>query len=191
MSKQLVVSFPPGQGGLSPDEVKQILAAMDDEKLQQGRITTKDGKNLDASIRSGRVQWIGHKEVGDKVFSHLYTLAYVANRERKWNFEIQGIASALQAVRYWGDAEEHYDWHIDWGGGNTRHRKITVVAHLSEEEDFTGGQLQVTNSSIPAMAVQAAGTVTVFPTFLLHRVTPVTSGCRSAAVCWILGPSFR
>jgi PKHD-type hydroxylase len=191
MTRRLVVSFPPDNGGLSRDEVDQILAAMDDDKLQQGRITTKDGKNLNAGIRSGRVQWITHKEVDESIFSHLYTLACVANRERDWNFEVQGIARAIQAVRYWGDREEHYDWHTDWGGGNSRNRKITVVAHLSEQDEFTGGLLQVTNSSNPLAAVQSAGTVTVFPTFLLHRVTPVTSGCRSAGVCWVLGPSFR
>jgi PKHD-type hydroxylase len=191
VARQLIVSFPPDHGGLSRDEVARILAAMDDEKLKQGRITTKDGKNLNAGIRSGRVQWVRHNEVGEPIFSHLFTLACVANRERKWNFDIQGIAGSLQAVRYWGDREEHYDWHVDWGGGNSRNRKITVVAHLSEDDEFTGGQLQITNSSNPWSAVQAAGTVTVFPTFLLHRVTPVMSGCRSAAVCWVLGPSWR
>jgi PKHD-type hydroxylase len=185
------VSFPPDHGGLSRDEVTRILAVMDDEKLRQGRISNKDGKNVNSGIRSGRVQWINYKEVGESIFSHLYTLACVANTERNWNFELQGIAKAMQAVRYWADGKEHYDWHIDWGGGNNKHRKLTVVAHLSDEEEFTGGRLQLTNNSSPLSANQAAGTVTVFPTFLLHRVTPVTSGCRSAAVCWILGPAWR
>jgi PKHD-type hydroxylase len=191
MTRQLVVSFPPGKGGLSPEQCDQILGAMDDEKLGHGRISTTDGTNIDDSVRSGRVQWIHHQELGDEIFSHLFTLAKVVNREREWHFDLWGIARALQAVRYWGDGNQHYDWHIDWGGGAAKMRKIAVVTHLSDESDYDGGALQITNSSTPSMAMQERGTVTVFPTFLLHRVTPVWTGCRSATVSWVLGPSWR
>jgi PKHD-type hydroxylase len=191
MTRQLVVSFPPGQGGLSPEQVKTILTAMDDGKLRQGRIATTDGTNIDDTVRSGRVQWIQHEEIGTEIFSHLFTLAKVVNREREWHFDLWGIARALQAVRYWGDGQEHYDWHIDWGGGPARLRKIAVVTHLSEETDYSGGVLQITNSSAPTTASQEPGTVTIFPTFMLHRVTPVWTGIRSATVSWILGPSWR
>jgi PKHD-type hydroxylase len=31
----------------------------------------------------------------------------------------------------------------------------------------------------------------VFPSFRLHRVTPVTSGVRKTLVVWSTGPAFR
>ena len=37
----------------------------------------------------------------------------------------------------------------------------------------------------------ARGTVVAFPSFLYHRVTPVTSGLRKALVAWIAGPRLR
>lgn len=191
MTAQMVVSFPPGSGGLSPEEVAAILAAMDEGLMQQGRITAPGARGINTEIRSGRVQWIPHTTIGEAIFSHLFTLAVVASEERGWNFELAGIAHALQGVRYSSDGGQHYDWHVDWGTGNATYRKVTVVAHLSGTDEFTGGHLQVATSSRPVDAYQEAGTVTIFPTFMLHRVTPVTSGCRSAAVAWVLGPSFR
>lgn len=192
MIRQLVASYPRGSGGLSEAEVEKLLEVLSDDKMSQGGLGHKKGeKNLDTRIRSGRVQWIFREEIGMPIYSHLFTLASVTNRERHWNFDIEGIAHALQAVRYAAEGAEHYDWHMDWGGGKMRFRKITVVAHLAEEGSFEGGSLQVTNGSYPVAAHQAAGTVTVFPSFLMHRVTPVTAGIRSAVVGWILGPSLR
>jgi PKHD-type hydroxylase len=187
----MLVSFPPEAGGLSPSEVAAILGAMDDGLMERGRISGKGDLGLNPVIRSGRVQWIPHGKVPTQIFSHLFTLAAVANEERGWNFELAGIANALQGVRYAADGGQHYDWHVDWGTGNSSLRKITVVAHLSSEDEFDGGHLQVATSSRPVDAYQPAGAVTIFPTFMLHRVTPVTRGCRSAAVAWILGPAFR
>jgi PKHD-type hydroxylase len=187
----MIVSFPPGSGGLSAEEVATVLGAMDEGLMKQGRITAPGTGGLNSGIRSGKVQWIPHETIGTAIFSHLFTLAVVASEERGWGFELSGIAHALQGVRYSSDGGQHYDWHVDWGTGNAMYRKLTVVAHLSGEDEFSGGHLQIATGSSPFDAYQAAGTVTVFPTFMLHRVTPVTAGCRSAAVAWILGPSFR
>lgn len=37
----------------------------------------------------------------------------------------------------------------------------------------------------------AQGTATVFPGFVLHRVTPVTTGARYSLTVWAHGPAFR
>lgn len=185
------LSFPPHGGGLAPHEVAAVLERMTGEEMAQGRIHSPTTGGIDNRIRTGRVRWIPHAELGTSIFSHLFTLATVANSDRGWNFDLDGIARALQGVRYAGEAGEHYDWHTDWGNGNSGLRKITVVAHLADPAGFTGGELQLTTGRTPASVDQTAGAVTVFPTFVLHRVTPVTSGVRYAAVAWVLGPSFR
>ena len=35
------------------------------------------------------------------------------------------------------------------------------------------------------------GTVIAFPSYVLHRVTPIESGTRKALVIWVAGPEFR
>lgn len=189
MISGLAASFPPGAGGLSADEVSLLLGAIDQERMRQGLIGSR-GHSSDSTIRSGNVQWLGIDEIGAGIFSHLFTLAQVANRERGWNFTFVGPAPFLQATSYSGDAQEHYDWHMDWGRGALHRRKVTAVVHLSSPADFDGGSLQLALGSTPLEAVQEPGTVTVFPSFLLHRVTPVTRGRRLGAVSWMLGTPF-
>jgi PKHD-type hydroxylase len=190
VTSALVASFPPSGGGLSPAEVAELRASIDDEQLAQGQVGGVQRYGTDDRIRTGTVQFISHENVDAAIFSHLFTLACVANKERGWNFSVTGPAPSLQATSYSGAAEEHYDWHMDWGVGRLRNRKISVIAHLSDPAEFDGGILQLTNGSTPVDAVQNAGTVTVFPAFLLHRVTPVTRGRRLGAVSWILGEPF-
>jgi len=191
MIANLVASFPPGQGGLSPSQVDNLIGAFDTVKMSQGRIGTPGKRTVNNAVRSGQVQWIGADEVGDQIFSHLFTLGVVANRERKWDFELRGITRFLQGTCYDAGRQEHYSWHMDWGVGGNQRRKIGIVAHLSEQSTFEGGSLQLANGSVPVEANQVAGTVTVFPGFLMHRVTPVTKGTRLGMVAWILGPPFR
>jgi PKHD-type hydroxylase len=35
------------------------------------------------------------------------------------------------------------------------------------------------------------GAVVLFPSFILHRVTPVTSGLRRSAVLWVGGSHYK
>jgi len=40
-------------------------------------------------------------------------------------------------------------------------------------------------------APKTRGTATLFPSYLLHRVTPVTQGERFSLTIWAHGPQFR
>jgi PKHD-type hydroxylase len=187
---RFVASFPPGKGGLSPDEVGELLGALDDGRMARGRIGDPTRQTTDRAVRSGAVQWIDTAALSPDLLSHLFTLACVANRERRWNFSVEGLTPFVQATSYSGDDAEHYDWHMDWGGGGMAYRKISVVTHLSDPLDYEGGSLQLTIGTAPVQAVQQPGSVTVFPSFILHRVTPVTRGRRLGAVAWVLGEPF-
>jgi len=191
MLRELVASFPPGAGGLGAEQVARLVGVLRDDRMAQGRTGLGREQDVISEIRSGAVQWLGVDEIGESIYEHLFTLAVVANRELGWNFELDGITPQLQATRYAAEGREHYSWHMDWGAGRTRFRKVTVVAHLTDGGEYEGGALQLSNGSVPVEAVQRAGTCTVFPSFLLHRVTPVTAGTRLGLVAWALGPSFR
>jgi PKHD-type hydroxylase len=40
-------------------------------------------------------------------------------------------------------------------------------------------------------APRRKGTVIVFPSFMMHRVTEITEGQRNSIVGWISGPPYR
>jgi PKHD-type hydroxylase len=56
---------------------------------------------------------------------------------------------------------------------------------LSDPSEFEGGEFQFQENESVKMK---KGSVIAFPSFLKHQVTPVTSGKRYSAVCWINGP---
>ena len=53
-------------------------------------------------------------------------------------------------------------------------RKLTVVVQLSDPADYDGGELEVWPDSTVRTAPRDRGTAVIFPSFALHRVTPVT-----------------
>ena len=80
-------------------------------------------------------------------------------------------------------------------------RKISVTVNLSDPLDYDGGDLWLTkhpqDSRISELetftnpSFRDKGAVVVFPSWVRHRVTPVTRGTRYSAVAWFNGPPLR
>ena len=62
---------------------------------------------------------------------------------------------------------------------------------LSDPAGYEGGTLQLRPDSTITDAPIIRGTATIFPSFVLHRVTPVTMGTRWSLTLWTHGPAFR
>ena len=128
-----------------------------------------------------------------------------ANAQAGWNFDISA-AEACQWTKY---AEtQHYDWHMDSFDKPHAHsgkptdglvRKVSVTASLCDGEEYEGGDLQLDlrnkKDSSPNVIVskyaRRKGAITVFPSFVWHRVTPVIKGTRYSLVVWNCGQPFR
>lgn len=127
------------------------------------------------------------------VFDRIARAVSVVNNEF-FNFDIMGITHELQLLHYKTDATQpgHYDWHIDMGGAQSSTRKISVSVQLSNPDEYTGGELVLNNSGQYVQGLKERGTMTCFPSYLLHKVNPMTSGDRWALVIWVHGSSrFR
>lgn len=120
------------------------------------------------------MQWLYHK------LGALFTKASL-----HYGFELIGFIDALQYTVY--GADQHFDWHMDIGNGSTSTRKLSMTVQLSDNGEFKGGELQFLN----APPRSAMGSATFFPSFMAHRVSPVTSGTRRSLVAWACGPAFR
>jgi PKHD-type hydroxylase len=62
---------------------------------------------------------------------------------------------------------------------------------LSAPEDYDGGQLELRDGDEIVSGPRDAGTIVAFPSWVIHRVTPVTRGLRRSLVVWVGGPPFR
>jgi PKHD-type hydroxylase len=89
---------------------------------------------------------------------------------------------ALQLTRY--QPRQHFNWHMDLGPGPMSRRKISLVAELGGK--YTGGGIEVFYGGANRVPL-ARGDVLLFPSFIMHRALPVTSGERWSLVAWLLG----
>ena len=97
----------------------------------------------------------------------------------------------MQMVEYRAQTGDQYGWHHDvqWHGQGDVDRKISVTVQLTDPQSYTGGDLEfdalTTNADF-----RSKGTVVLFPSYLRHRVRPVTTGTRRALVAWFSGPRW-
>ena len=114
---------------------------------------------------------------------------------------------------------QHYTWHTDGPGcchnsarkssvlhkSDALHytqqtnllgtvRKISISAILND--DYKGGELQFRTLSPTGQLEESSvacktGDIIVFPSYLHHRVKPITKGVRYSIVAWYGGPPFK
>jgi PKHD-type hydroxylase len=114
----------------------------------------------------------------------------MANQSAEWGYSM-GALQNIQLSRYKSTNEGHYDWHMDASAPqNGVQRKLSCVILLNDPSEFEGGVLQFEGME-DQNVLDKQGSIIVFPSFVRHRVTPVTKGVRYTAVAWAEGPSFR
>lgn len=114
----------------------------------------------------------------------------MANQSAEWGYSLSGQEDT-QLGRYKSTDGGHYDWHIDASvPQNGIQRKLSISILLSDPSEFEGGELQFKGMEDQKILTKQ-GSIVVFPSFIEHKVTPVTKGVRYSAVTWASGPSFR
>jgi PKHD-type hydroxylase len=144
-----------------------------------------EGAEHARGFRDTTVHFIPHNRDTNWLYHKLMTAVVEAN-DRCWQFDITGFFQDLQLLRYQGDQRQHYTWHMDIGPGADSGRKISISVQLSAAEDYAGGELELNSGKILS-APREAGAIVLFPSFMLHRVSPVTTGERWALVGWVQG----
>lgn len=137
-----------------------------------------------AQIRRSQVSWLDYDEHA-WVYKKVWKMALDANK--KFRFNIDSIADRIQIAVYDQSEQGFYRWHSD----NSPHlmiRKISISIPLNDPSEYDGGELQFNLNGDPIQINQKKGTAIAFPSFILHRVTPVTRGRRYSMVTWIYGP---
>jgi len=115
----------------------------------------------------------------------------MANEKAGWNFNLTNSGD-VQIGKYDSSTKSFYDWHTDDGykvGKDNLVRKLSISILLSNENDFEGGAFEF--KGFEKQPVLKQGSIIVFPSFIEHRVTPVTAGTRYSAVTWVQGPAYR
>ena len=84
-----------------------------------------------------------------------------------------------------------YDWHKDSEPeSGITDTKFTILINLSTKK-YEGGNLeQYSYGPQEVTPLNDPGTVVMFPSYVYHRVTPITKGERRSLAIFIRGPKF-
>ena len=167
-----------------------------DEERKKGR---KPEMGVDEKTRVTDVAWTNDQWVYDVIWPFMMQ----ANAEAGWQYEIKSAESS-QITRY--KKGGFYNFHRDGAGchlvkynnptnafmhDNVRKLSMTVLLN----ESFEGGNFEFASYGKEECVItpleMKQGDVVVFPSFMEHRVAPITKGIRYSLVTWFLGPPFR
>lgn len=171
----------------TPDECQRIIDLSNSMYPDNAAIGIGKDAQVNKSVRDVQLYNIGLNPDTRWIFDKLSRAVSIANNEH-FRFEIMGITHGLQLLHYQStESKGHYDWHMDVGGEDSASRKISVSIQLSDPRTYTGGVLEINDHGRPMVSSKEQGSITMFPSYLMHRVQPMQSGERWALVIWVHG----
>jgi PKHD-type hydroxylase len=181
------VAFPEA---LDAREIGAWQAAAEALPQEVASVATAEGSRIDGSFRGASVAWLHPYPETWAIFDRLRSVAEQINRDH-YSFDLAGLAEPLQYTVY-AAPSVGYDWHEDMVDAPDRlQRKLSLTVQLSDPASYDGGDLELRRGAHVVTAPRAPGCVVAFPSWALHRVTPVTRGERRSLVAWVGGPAFR
>lgn len=171
------------------EELQAVTEYCDAQGLEQG--VTFSGVNMD--IRNSAVKFHKRNAENGWIFDRINFILQLAN-ESFFGYNLNGYDS-FQYTVYESSEQQHYDWHMDMHHGAREGyeetRKLSMTLLLND--DFDGGKFQLNlgqEKNCETIPTQR-GRAILFPSYMIHRVTPVTSGTRKSIVVWCTGPKFQ
>ena len=158
------------------------------------------------SKRKSKISWLKD----NWIFKEILPYVHQANKLAGWNFDFDYTESSQFTIYEEG---QYYGWHTDSKfepysdnsdkNFNGKIRKLSVTVSLNDSTEYEGGLLQFSlrndkdfeknseSATKTCFEILPRGSIVVFPSFVWHRVTPVTKGTRYSLVMWNLGYPFR
>ena len=169
-----------------------------DRNLAEKPLTKEEVRNLKYK-RDSDLVWLGDTWI----YKEIHPFVHQANKNAGWNFQWDH-SDLCQFTKY--KLNQYYDWHNDSGEKIPPHgkiRKLSMTCQLTDGSEYSGGELEFdfrqydppqrdeSKHLIKTTAILPKGSIIVFPSFVWHRVKPVTKGVRYSLVVWHLGYPFK
>jgi PKHD-type hydroxylase len=184
---------------LSKKESLAMIGGYDDKKLSKTDIKEMKRK------RNSDLVWLNEPWIYKEVQPYIHQ----ANKNAGWNFQWDR-SEVCQFTKY--KLNQYYDWHNDgwkkpYNKPNTpdhgKIRKLSMTLQLTDGSEYEGGELEFDFRNYDphvreeskhlkkAKEILPKGSIVVFPSFVWHRVKPITKGVRYSLVMWNLGYPFK
>jgi len=175
------------------NEEMKFLRDLADKEAQPAGVyidKTKSGESSSESDyahsdRRSHAVWL-HQEQFKWIYDRIWQVALAVNKIYKINID----SFELAQIAYYDEKESgHFDWHSDNGTTQMR-RKLSISIPLNDPSEYEGGDIHFNAGGKIVAPAQSLGKLIIFPSWVVHRVTPVTKGRRYSMVIWIHGPRW-
>ena len=193
--------------GAFTDEELETIIKLGDSRPKKYAVVGTEGKYVE-EIRRSLVNFMDDKLLIEHAPFLLEKLTFICRKLNGayFGFELSGFHEPFQYTTY--DPSDAYDndgkiisedkriveykWHLDKGPGEDRPpRKLSMVLGLLDPDEYEGGDFEIKTGVESQILPIKKGRVIAFPSWTLHRVTPVTKGIRKTVVIWVGGPKFK
>ena len=171
-----------------------------DRDLKAQPLTKTELKDLKKK-RDSNICWFNDRWIYKEIQPYIHQ----ANQMAGWNFQWDWTESCQFTIYKKG---QYYDWHCDsWdkpykkeGPTKGKIRKLSSTIQLTDPKEYEGGELEFDfrqydpdkkRKTQICKEISPKGSIVVFPSFVWHRVKPVTKGLRYSLVNWNLGYPFQ
>lgn len=172
----------------TPKECNDIVSICKKQEKEKAATFNRKKGNEFSEYRECTVSFIEHSEEVDWIYSRISNKVIDMN-DQFFKFSIWGFGEALQFLEYnspTGCYKAHTDKLL-----RDKVRKLTFILMLTNDNEYDGGNLQVLLNEEPTDMPRQQGTMIMFPSYTLHRVTPITKGMRHTIACWVTGEPFK
>jgi len=182
-------------------ELKKMCKYFDTQGVERGTTVNADGtQTVDEKIRVSNLKFYCYDVSNENtawIFQRINQVVELANNTY-YNFDLNGY-SFFQYTEYDASEKGRYDFHTDtiFGSGLATDmiepRKLSVTVCINEPGiEYEGGEFQINmgNEKKAATIETKKGRMIIFPSFMIHRVAPITKGRRKSIVAWVTGPKF-
>ena len=183
----------------SPDECERIIdnglnnweeqkSTIQANTEQPSDIENNDIRNVTMFISPKPEEELNNKIIG--------AIMHVNSTENSYGFDVYGMAEPCALMRYQSpDLSPNgkpgkYDWHMDIGVNSILTMRKLSYSLLLNAGDYEGGKLEFFGDKDTG-SQDDCGSMIIFPSYLVHRVLPVTKGTRYALVGWLHGNSCK
>ncbi|HWY61318.1 MAG TPA: 2OG-Fe(II) oxygenase [Rhizomicrobium sp.] len=175
-------------GAFTDEELDRLERYCDGLSLDKGLFNASTPGQSNSAIRSTQTAAIQGKAEVMWFFERLASVARTFN-DRSYRFDLRGFNEAPQFLVYRAAESGHYNWHMDVG--RDAPRKLSMTIQLTDPSCYEGCELQFNIGTESISTPKGRGVAVAFPSYMIHRVTPITSGMRKAIVAWVTGPEFK
>ena len=168
----------------NPQEIKKINTL-----LKRDLISTRAQQGADGVIKTSKVKGVPWKKA--KPYLNKFYESTLFRNNYAFGFQLFSLNEEEHLIYNVYSSGSEYGFHQDGTEEGASDIKLTALLNLSDSS-YEGGDLELQiNTTVKVPELNVPGNLVIFPSFILHRITPVTKGTRKSIAMLLLGPRFK